>query len=251
MYYISNVKNIYDNYADIYEAMYRSFMDYPAEYAFYQKILKRYKSRSILEIGCGTGNLAALLLKHPYKYIGLDSSDGMLQRAKERLPEQLFIKGKMQKFLIPHKVDACIFTGRTSSYLKTNIDVKKTFDAIYENLEPGGIVVFDIINANHFIKAISEKKMFIHEAGFEGRAFYRESVWTSNPKQLWAFDWASTYYEKLPGGKKKKLFEENSCVRSFTRDDMQLFLELSGFTVLSVISKASYAFDTVVFVAQK
>ena len=245
------MKNIYDNYADIYEAMYSSFMNYPQEYAYYQKILKQYKVKSLLEIGCGAGNLAALLLQHPYKYIGLDYSESMLQRARKKLPQHVFIKGKMQQFKIPYPVDACIFTGRTSSYLKSNTDVKNTLDCIYKNLNPGGIVVFDIVNASHFIKMIAGQQSFIHEAGFAGKNYYRESKWINNPRQLWAFDWLSTYYQKLDNGKKKKLFEENSTLRAFTKDDMQLFLELSGFTVLKVLPKASYAFDTLVFIAQK
>lgn len=245
------MKNIYDNFAAIYEAMYSSFMNYPAEYTYYQNILKKYSCKSLLEIGCGTGNLAALLLQHPYKYIGLDYSDSMLQRARKKLPRQLFIKGKMQQFKIPHKVDACIFTGRTSSYLKSNIDVKKTLDCIYKNLNPGGIVVFDIVNASLFMKMIAGKKTFIHEAVFEGKHYYRESQWINNPKQLWAFDWLSTYYQKFNDGKKKKLFEENSVLRAFSKDDVQLFLELSGYKVLKVLPKVSYAFDTLVFIAQK
>ncbi len=245
------MKNIYDDHADIYEAMYSTFMNYPAEYAFYQTILEQYKCRSLLEIGCGAGNLAELLLTHPYQYIGLDSSEDMLERARQKLPGQIFIKGKMQRFHLPHKVDACIFTGRTSSYLQTNNDIKRTFDCIYQNLEEEGIVIFDIINANHFIKVIADKELFIHVAGFEGREFYRESKWINNPKQLWSFDWYSTYYEKLANGRKKKLFEENSCIRAFTKDDMQLFLELSGLTLLKVLPKTSYAFETLVFIAQK
>ncbi len=245
------MKNIYDNHADIYEAMYSSFMNYPQEYDYYHKILNQYKVKSLLEIGCGAGNLAQLLLQHPYQYIGLDYSESMLQRAKQKLSGQLFIKGKMQQFKIPHKVDACIFTGRTSSYLKSNMDVKKTLDCIYKNLNPGGIVVFDIVNASHFMKMIAGDKTFIHKAVFEGKEYYRESKWINNPKQLWTFDWLSTYYQNLPNGKKNKLFDENSTLRAFSKDDMQLFLELSSFTILKVLPKPSYAFDTLVFIAQK
>jgi SAM-dependent methyltransferase len=245
------MKDIYDKHAEVYEAMYRSFMNYPAEYAYYHKILKKYKCKSLLELGCGTGNLASLLLQHPYQYIGLDNSESMLKRARKKLPQHLFIKSKMQKFTLPVKVDACIFTGRTSSYLKTNSDVKKTLDAINGNLETGGIVVFDVINAPLFIKKISNKKKSIHEAKYKGKHYYRESCWIYNPMQLWSFDWISVYYEKLKGGKKKKLFDENSTLRSFSKEDMQLFLELSGFKVLKITPKASYAFDTLVFIAQK
>ncbi len=245
------MKNLYDNHAHIYEAMYSSFMNYPAEYTYYHKILQQYKCTSLLEIGCGAGNLAALLLQHPYNYIGLDSSEAMLQRARKKLPAQFFIKGKMQQFKLPHKVEACIFTGRTSSYLQTNRDIIKTLACIYENLQAGGIIVFDIINASTFIKMIAGNKTYIHEAGFEGRQYYRESKWINNPKQLWAFNWFSTYYQKLAGTKKKKLFEDNSTIRAFSKDDMQLFLELAGFTVLKILPKASYAFDTLVFIAKK
>ena len=245
------MKQLYDTYADVYEAMYSSFMNYPAEAAYYSKILKKYSCKSILEIGCGAGNLAELLLKHPYKYIGLDGSKSMLDRARVKLPGQRFIRSKMQHFKLPGKVDAVIFTGRTSSYLQTNKDVQNTLECIFKNLKPGGIVVFDIIDASKFIKIIADKKVFIHEADFDNKQYYRESRWVMNPRQLWSFDWFSSYYEKLKNGKRKKLFDENSTIRAFTRDDMQLFLELSGFSVVRILPKPSYAFDTLVFIAQK
>lgn len=245
------MKEIYENYAEIYEAMYTTFMNYPIEYAYYHRILKQYNCQSLLEIGCGAGNLAALLLQHPYQYIGMDVSKQMLERAKEKLPDQYFIKSKMQKFSLPNKVDACIFTGRTSSYLNTNKDVQMTLQSIHHNLKPGGIVVFDIIDANLFHKKIALEPTAIHEATFENRNFYRESKWINNESQLWAFNWYSAYYEKFNTGKKKKLFDENAVLRAFTKDDMKLFLELNGFKVLKILPKISYAFDTLVFVAQK
>lgn len=101
------------------------------------------------------------------------------------------------------------------------------------------------------MKMIAGKKKIIHEADFKGRHYYRESQWINNPGQLWSFDWFSTYYEKSNSGKKRKLFHENATLRAFSKDDMQLFLELSGFTVIKVLPKPSYAFDTLVFIAKK
>ena len=41
--------------------------------------------RSVLDLGCGTGLLAGELIARGYRVAGVDASDAMLARARERL----------------------------------------------------------------------------------------------------------------------------------------------------------------------
>jgi SAM-dependent methyltransferase len=47
-------------------------------------------SGKVLEIGCGTGNEARLLIEHGYDYLGTDISEGMIREAEERNPSGKF-----------------------------------------------------------------------------------------------------------------------------------------------------------------
>ena len=64
------------------------------------------------------------------------------------------------------------------------------------------------------------------------------------------FKWNAEYFEVLRG-KKKSIGKDQSIVRSFTLNEIELFLSVRDFNLLEVIPKSSYAFPTMVIVAQK
>jgi SAM-dependent methyltransferase len=243
--------NLYTNLSAVYEAMYQSFINYDEEYLLYSNLLTKYNGTSVLEIGCGTGHLASHFIKNGFNYKGLDVSADMLAIAKQNNPAAGFINGDMRVFNLQTKVDACIITGRTISYLLSNKDVLDTFTTFHKNLNTGGIVCFDCIDANKFIPLIDPQKTIIHKAGFKDKKYQRNSIWKINVKEGFAFDWASAYYEENSIGELDKIGEDHSTIRAFTRDEILLFLQLANFTVKEIIDRPSYAFDTFVIVAQK
>ena len=65
-----------------------------------------------------------------------------------------------------------------------------------------------------------------------------------------SFQWDSKYYQQA----NKELIEigeDNSIVRTFSLDELKIFLKISQFELIEVIEKASYAFPTYVILAQK
>jgi SAM-dependent methyltransferase len=245
------MSNLYTNLSSVYEAMYQSFIDYEAEYVFYSDILLNYHCESVVEIGCGSGNLASRFSNNGFDYIGMDLSEEMLALAKTNNPNAVFVKEDMRNFNLQKKVEACIITGRTISYLLTNNDVVNTFKAINNNLKMDGIVSFDCIDANKFIPQIDSTKKVIHSASFKDKHYQRDSIWKINLDNGFCFDWTSIYYEKTAHDKLVKIGEDNSTVRTFTTEEIVLFLTITGFNVLEIIERTSYAFDTFVIVAQK
>lgn len=245
------MNKLYSHLSEVYEAMYQSFINYEEEYAFYSQILSNYHCKSVLEIGCGTGHLASRFTKNNFIYTGLDMSADMLNIAKKNHPQCQFIKADMRNFTLTEKTSSAIITGRTISYLLSNQDLWDAFKSINSNLVPGGIICFDFINAHTFIPAIDEHKKIVHTASFNGKHYQRDSFWKINLLQNWSFDWHSTYFEKKENGDLLKIGEDNSTIRTFTRGDMLLFLQLSGFEIKEINARASYAFDTFVVVAEK
>ncbi|MFL6354613.1 MAG: methyltransferase domain-containing protein [Bryobacteraceae bacterium] len=59
-----------------------------------------HEARTIIDLGCGPGNSAAVLAERwPMANItGLDSSEAMLDRARERLPHYQFIRGDISEW---------------------------------------------------------------------------------------------------------------------------------------------------------
>ena len=56
------MSKLYSKLARIYHEMYQSIFDYKKEFQFYNRWLKKYKVHRVLEIGCGSGNLAPYFL---------------------------------------------------------------------------------------------------------------------------------------------------------------------------------------------
>lgn len=245
------MNNLYTNHPDIYEMMYQTFINYDEEYAYYSGKLKKYNAESVIELGCGTGSLASRFTANGFDYTGLDLNNAMLDIAERKNPGAEFIEADMKSFQLQRKKQACIIAGRSISYLVTNKDVLDSFNTINKNLQPGGIFCFDNIDAAKFIPFIKNGKRIIHKAEFEGRKFHRESYWSVNGNESWTFNWDSVYFEEDKKGGLKKIAEDNSTVRCFTKDDLCLLLELCNFSVKEIEDRPSYAFDTFVIVAQK
>lgn len=243
--------NLYTSLSSVYEAMYKSFINYANELDFYSSLLIKYKCKSVFEIGCGTGNLAPGFNNLGFEYYGLDLSTEMLKMAKKNNPKCRFIEADMRNFALDEKQASCIITGRTISYLVTNKDVMDAFTAINKNLLPGGLLCFDCIDANKFIRQIKDGLHITHKASFENKKFCRDSFWQINLAQSWTFNWNAVYYQENENGRQEKIGEDNSIIRAFCTDEMILFLELTGFCIKEIIPRPSYAFDTFVIVAEK
>jgi SAM-dependent methyltransferase len=244
------MSNLYTNLSAVYEAMYQSFINYEEEYLFYSGVLTKYNCPSLLEVGCGTGKLASRFIQNNFTYTGLDNSTDMLSIAQKNNPATIFINAAMQNFNLQTKVDACIITGRTISYLQSNEDIISTFNCINKSLNPSGIICFDCIDANKFIPLIDPSKEIIHTAAFKNKKYRRSSTWQANFAGGFMLNWASVYYQENQEGTLDKIGEDHSIIRTFTKDEMILFLQLTGFTVHKIIERPSYAFDTFVIIAQ-
>jgi len=116
---------LYTELANIYYEMYQSLFDYEKEFEFYGNYLKKYNCRSILELGCGNGNLASHFLKSNYEYVGLDISYEMLEIARKNNPDVSFIQGDMRDLQINIKFDSIIIPGFTTGHFLNNLHIKK------------------------------------------------------------------------------------------------------------------------------
>lgn len=97
--------------------------------------LTGYRGARILDLGCGTGKLGALLAEDS-RVVGLDLSQQMLVAANERLGQRIrFVRGSM--FALPF-ADG-VFGGATSAFVLRNLsDLPGAFAELFRVMEPGG-----------------------------------------------------------------------------------------------------------------
>lgn len=70
------------------------------------KLLNPQKNETILDIGCGTGDLTKKIAKLSKKVIGIDNSNQMIQTAQKKYPEISFIHADAKDFQFDNKFDA-------------------------------------------------------------------------------------------------------------------------------------------------
>ena len=127
--------------------------DYDTDVKFLAGFFRKYHCRSVIDIGCGTGNHALRLSKLRYQVTGVDVSPTMLEIAKEKDKEGKirFIRGDMKKLekVIPkgQRFDAGICLGQVFSHLMTDKDVQAFLNRLHKILKKNGLFVFSARNA--------------------------------------------------------------------------------------------------------
>lgn len=137
--------SVFAEYARYYDLLYKD-KPYREEVAYIREVLKDYapNAKSLLELGCGSGVHAAYLAEAGFSICGVDQSEWMLERARERSPQLEFHQGDVRTLQLGRQFDAVISLFHVMSYQTTNADVRAMFATAAEHLKPGGIFFFDV-----------------------------------------------------------------------------------------------------------
>ncbi len=133
---------------------YRRFVAWPErirrEAPFLKEILEKAPKRSVIDLGCGTGEHSRFLAGEGFRALGLDRSESMLAKAQEKPlgPNLRFVLGEIQnlKEVVPDRFGAAISLGNTLVHLTERQDLERAFTSLAQVLEPGGIFLFQILN---------------------------------------------------------------------------------------------------------
>ena len=135
------------DYSKIYDFLYTQ-KDYTKETNLIKKILKRYlpKSKSLLDLGCGTGQYSNLMTKFKLNVVGVDRSSSMLKIAKQKYKKNKrlsFIKSNIGNIKIKKKFDIISALFHILSYHTSEKEINKFFSKSYSHLNKNGILIFD------------------------------------------------------------------------------------------------------------
>lgn len=98
------------------------------------ELLSPKNGESILDLGCGTGELAVEIAKRGASVIGMDVSTEMIHSAKKKYPEMNFIVGDAENFKLDEQVDA-VFSNAALHWM-TNPD--RVIQCVWDALKSGG-----------------------------------------------------------------------------------------------------------------
>ncbi len=146
--------NFYQSIAPYYDHI---FPPAAAQVSFITSKMGGIKDKHLLEAGCGTGNLAALLVAEGARVDGIDLDEEMVKMAREKyrnLSGVAFRQGnilKISELYVTEILDGIISFGNTLVHLSGIEEVTAFFKQAWMVLKPGGKLMVQIINYDHVI----------------------------------------------------------------------------------------------------
>jgi SAM-dependent methyltransferase len=137
---------VFSESAHLYDAIYRAFKDYAAEATAISALVRSAhpSARTILDVGCGTGEHALHLRKsHGFEVDGLDLDPGLLAVAREKMPDARFFESDMAAFELGHRYDIVMCLFSSIGYLKTPERVTEALRCFRAHLVEGGVIIVE------------------------------------------------------------------------------------------------------------
>lgn len=179
----------YDPIADVYDRFWGDLLA-PAMIAALERLLPPARpahpsmaptpAPRLLDLCCGTGQLAAALTERGWDVVGLDASNAMLDLARRRAPTARFAQADARAF------DAAILTGGAPfdvvlcafdslNHMPDAAALDAVFRCVHRALRPGGRFIFDVNTREGFEERfvgafgfVAEDLACVIRAAFEG-----------------------------------------------------------------------------------
>lgn len=221
-------------YADVYDELYHA-KDYTAECDLIEHIFKTYSDgsvRSVLDLGCGTGNHTLILAQRGYEMVGVDRSESMLAHAREKEVNALssrgvvFHQGDVRSVDLQQRFDAALMMFAVLGYQLENDDVLSALRTARRHLRPGGLFIFDLWYGPAVLhQRPSQRIKVIPTSGGKILRVASGELDISHHICMVHF-----HVWQLEGERLVAETKESHSVRYFFPRELNLFLELAGFT---------------------
>lgn len=220
---------LYTTLARVYHEMYQHIFDYDEEFRFYDDFLRKNRCQKILEVGCGSGMLARRFLANGYDYTGLDVAGEMLDIAREEIQQDVFVQSDMRNLRFSNEFDAVLITGRSLAYVTDNKGIVDTLTGIHNALKGNRLFVFGVFEAQGIFENFGDFEQTIE---LPDKKIQRISHLEKNLETGWTWNWQARYIIESSG--KVTEHEDKTTLRAFTKDEILLFLKLTGFDVVEI-----------------
>lgn len=224
----------YSRFAAFYD-MFMDDVDYDGWAKYIAELIGKPCS-TVLECGCGTGEITLRLKKLGFDITGSDISHDMLEVASEkarrnglRIP---FVRMDMRFITLHRQADCVIAPCDCVNYLTTKKACVEFFRSAYSVIKPGGLLIFDI-SSRHKLRSILGENTFSDSR--ENAAY----IWRNNyDQERKLLEMELEFFVRAgasPGGAPLyERFSETHIQRAHSEQEIRAWLEGAGFKVKSV-----------------
>lgn len=196
------------------------------------KILKKHRVKSVLDLTCGTGSQVFWLHHRGYQVFGSDISANMLKVARSKAKKAKlaipFHKGDMRtsKF---GKFDAVLSIFNAVGHL-TKSDFEKAMRNIHANLNQGGLYIFDINNLNYLLNANNITTLTIDWQTITNNTKSRVIQYSTIDHQGILASYTTSVTQK--GNSKPKVTQDAQTLQVYSVKQLKEMLQRNGFKVV-------------------
>jgi SAM-dependent methyltransferase len=229
-----NLLGIFDKFGEYYDLTYRETMDYKKDCDILESIFKGFKmkTKSILDLGCGTGSHALILAKRGYSVAGIDASKVMIEKAKAKAEKENmkieFHVQDMRRMKLNRKFDCAISMFGALGFVYLYKGLVDTLSGLKQHLNKGGLFIFEFwsvggVRASPYHRWMEAKDQQVTLYRLSESSFdHLTSIMTLDMKFI------IVHKDKLV-----ESFKEKFKMRCYTLAEMRQYLESNGFKLVA------------------
>ncbi|HEX6593118.1 MAG TPA: class I SAM-dependent methyltransferase [Bacillota bacterium] len=227
---------VYDRLANVYD-QWMSDTPYDEWTRLTEELFKSFPHplRTVIDLGCGTGEVTTRLAEKGYEMIGVDYSENMLTQAQHKASEKQlniqWIRQDLRKLEGFCNLDAAISYCDVMNYITSEQDVQTVFQRVAHALKDGGLFIFDVHSLDYVqhqlihrtFADVTEEEAYIwfcYEGDYEGEMYH----------DLTFFKRSGELYHR---------FDEYHHQRTFPIDVYKKLLRQAGFEIQHVFADFS------------
>lgn len=98
----------------------------------------------ILDLCCGSGQMARELSRRGYDVVGLDESSQMIELARQNAPDVPFVLADSRQFTLAPRFNAVLCSFNSLAHAADVEQLTKILRNVHAALKPGGLFLFDL-----------------------------------------------------------------------------------------------------------
>lgn len=136
----------------------------------------------VLDLGCGSGQLALLFLQAGWSVVGIDRSEDMLELARRNTAayaadrRAVFHRADLRSFKVQAPIALVTATYNVMNHLETEADLAACFRTVYDHLLKPGLFLFDLNTRKGLAAWDGLERQSTERIAFNGKGSYDEST---------------------------------------------------------------------------
>ena len=203
---------------------------------FYKAFTKEHLNPSVLDLGCGTGEMSLRLEPTAKKVVGIDLSAEMIEQANDKKPHGsswVFEQADLVQLSLDEQFDVIVSFLDVLNYITEKDQVKESFRRIKKHLNPGGKFLFDVHSLEHMNQLIKDE---IYSYVTDDLSY----IWFCLPGQeKGEVHYDLTFFVADDDGRYQR-FDEEHTQRTFLVEQYKHWLMQAGFSTVRVYADFNF-----------